>query len=207
MVASVMFVGESRTYLDALCAAFEHTNGWRVVSRATSHEDAIAASSSTPNLIVIGLPHPDGPTVSRRLLDRLPSSRVLAISVSETEVEFYAWARAGVTACTGRHDTLDEVLRAAARAVRGEYYCSQQLAAGVLKCLAHAPNAAPGQLTTRETEIMKLMERGLSNKEIAAELYVQLPTIKNHVHSIFSKLGVRTRRELILRTNEPGEPN
>jgi DNA-binding NarL/FixJ family response regulator len=201
VVAAVMLVGESRAYLDALSAAFEQADEWTVVFRATSREEAMAASSSAPNLIVNGLPHPDGPTLSRRLLAVAPKSRILAIAVSETEAEFYAWARSGVTACTGRHDTLDEVLIAATRALRGEYYCSLQLAAGVLRCLAQNHETASGILTNREIEIVTLMERGLSNKEIAAELYLQPPTIKNHVHSIFSKLGVRTRREIILRAN------
>lgn len=202
MVASVMLIGESRAYLEALSAVFDEAQGWRVVSQVTSPEEAVTASSGGPDLIVNGLSHPDGPTVSRQLLAVAPESRILAISVAETELEFYAWARSGVTACIGRHDTLDEVLRAAARAVRGEYYCSAQLAAGVLECLARNHETTSGLLTARETEILVLMERGLSNKEIASELYLQAPTVKNHVHNIFSKLGVRTRRELIIRATE-----
>jgi len=95
-----------------------------------------------------------------------------------------------------RDADVDEVAQAIATAADGGTVCSPRLAALLLRGVARAAGERPGAaapLTTREREIADLLEQGLSNKEIAARLAIELPTVKNHVHSILTKLKASGR--------------
>jgi DNA-binding NarL/FixJ family response regulator len=88
--------------------------------------------------------------------------------------------------------------------VRDELPCSPQIASTLLRRVgALASVAAPveprARLTSRELEIVHLIERGLSNKEIGRELCIEVATVKNHVHNVLEKLQVRRRTEAVAR--------
>jgi DNA-binding NarL/FixJ family response regulator len=77
--------------------------------------------------------------------------------------------------------------------------CSPRAAAALLRHIAVLANERPDavELTTRELQIVRLIERGLSNKEIGRQLCIELATVKNHVHNILAKLEVGSRREAV----------
>jgi DNA-binding NarL/FixJ family response regulator len=97
------------------------------------------------------------------------------------------------------HDLVDAVERAA----RGELQCSPQVAGTLIRRLAWRAAAGatliPSPLTARESEIVRLIDEGLSNKEIAVRLGIEVATVKNHVHNLLEKLRVRRRSEAAAR--------
>jgi DNA-binding NarL/FixJ family response regulator len=87
-------------------------------------------------------------------------------------------------------------------AARGEVHCSPKIAGSLFRRIAalsteRSGRAAAGALTAREAQILKLVQEGMSNKMISRTLGIELPTVKNHVHSILVKLGVHRRAEAI----------
>ena len=87
-------------------------------------------------------------------------------------------------------------------AARGEVHCSPKIAGSLFRRIAALSNGrttrpTPGSLTARETQILKLVQEGMSNKMISRTLGIELPTVKNHVHSILVKLGIHRRAEAI----------
>jgi DNA-binding NarL/FixJ family response regulator len=134
----------------------------------------------------------------RQLVCRFPETRVIAVALSETEQEIIAWAEAGVAAYVPREATLGELYTAIFAAMRGEVSCSPRIAGTLLRELRRRPEksyVAGERLTSRESETLRLIAHGMSNKEIAQALSISVSTVKNHVHSILEKLRVRTRAQ------------
>lgn len=137
-----------------------------------------------------------------RLIDAVPNARVVAFAIAqEDEEEVIAYAEAGVVGYVARSATVEELVAVLRSAAHGEVRCPPHVTAAVFRQLARlAPfrglaSKEPG-LTPREVEIVGLMEDGLTNKEIAGRLGIEVATVKNHVHNILEKLHLRRRSEV-----------
>ncbi|HEY0671261.1 MAG TPA: response regulator transcription factor [Longimicrobiales bacterium] len=127
-------------------------------------------------------------------------TRVIAFGVPENETDVLACARAGAHGIVLRSASSGELIDVVLGVHRGELPCSPRLGALLFAALAQLPersDAAATALTSRETEVLSLIEQGCSNKEIARRLFIGIPTAKNHVHNILEKLGVPRRSAAI----------
>ena len=129
------------------------------------------------------------------------TARLVAFGVPDDEREILAWAEAGVLGCLDRTVALGELVDAIEKVAHSEACCSSAVAATLFRrvsAVARARLVGPetrSPLTPREADILPLVARGLSNKEIAAALSLTVPTVKNHLHRIYRKLGIRRRAE------------
>jgi DNA-binding NarL/FixJ family response regulator len=149
--------------------------------------------------------------VGLRRLAGSPEVSVIALGVEESPDWVIACAEAGIAGYVTDSTSLDGLVARMADAVHGDFDCPPHIAAGLLRRLAVIGPASrtptvQSRLTTRELEVATLLQQGLSNKQIARRLTIQLPTVKNHVHSILRKLDAPTRREAaeVLRTGGGG---
>jgi len=115
-----------------------------------------------------------------------------------------ACAEAGVSGYVTREASLDELTGVVESVARGESPCSPRISALLLRRVAETAGRrtetdAARRLTRREAEIVGLIDEGLSNKQIAGRLSIELATVKNHVHSILEKLQVERRAEAAAR--------
>jgi len=99
-----------------------------------------------------------------------------------------------------RTESLDDLLVLMRKVAAGKSFCSPRVSAILLRRLSALASQRPPAvkepvLTTRESQILRMLELGLSNQDIAAQLCIAVHTVKNHVHSLLSKLGVSTRAE------------
>jgi len=133
----------------------------------------------------------------RQLTSCFPNVRSLAVALAETEIEIISWAEAGISAYVPRHASLSQLRTAIIAAMRDEVSCSPKITGWLLRELRHQPEkGVPGErLTSREIQTLRLISRGLSNKEIAGELRISVSTVKNHVHSVLEKLRVQSRSQ------------
>jgi two-component system nitrate/nitrite response regulator NarL len=186
-------------YRDALAHAVE-SRGMHVVAVAddgSAGREAIRANP--PDVVLMDLPEPEGLSFTRWCVKALPTVRVVALSIAETEQRVLSWAAAGLAGHLGPKGSLSDLVDVVARVAQGEAAYSPSAVAALLK---HAPALArraspqtPIRLTGRELEVLGLIECGLSNKEIAGRLSIEVATVKNHVHNILEKLSVRRRAE------------
>ena len=137
----------------------------------------------------------------RRICANDSNIKAVVFALSELDHDVVACAEAGIAAYVGRDGSAEELGAAVCRAVRGEVACSARVA-GLLFRRVSALSAERvrmtdgSALTRREREIVPLIERCMSNKEIARHLDVGTATVKNHIHNMLNKLQVRRRNEI-----------
>jgi DNA-binding NarL/FixJ family response regulator len=132
----------------------------------------------------------------------LPSIRLVVLGLSGTVPEVIACAESGVTGYVTREDTLSDLVVTIERAARNETFCPPSVTATLFERIAALASAQQFQpmepnprLSSREVEILSLIEQGLSNKEIARSLCIATATVKNHVHNVLTKLQVERRAD------------
>ena len=138
---------------------------------------------------------------------------VVALGLEESVEWVIACAEAGIAGYVTDSTSLDELVQRIEDAAHGDFHCPPHIAASLLHRLATigpllgSPGAA-SRLTSRELEVAALLQEGLSNKQIAHRLTIQLATVKNHVHSILEKLETPTRSDAaaVLRRTEVTVP-
>jgi two-component system nitrate/nitrite response regulator NarL len=163
-----------------------------VASALTCIED------KNPDVALVDFAMPDALALPRAIAAAQMQAKVVAFSVADTEDEICECAEAGIAGYVARNGSKEDLIAAVENAVRGEVLCSPRVAASLFRRLsAHVETMRQrpreAALTSREQDIIRLIDRGLSNKEIARQLKISLPTVKNHVHNILEKLQVRRR--------------
>jgi DNA-binding NarL/FixJ family response regulator len=137
----------------------------------------------------------------RQALEISPNLRVIVTGVAEDdEAEIIECAEAGVAGYHMRTDSIEELLALICRVAAGEVSCPPRVAALLVHRLSslavkRQPPAGELALTTREAQILRMLELGLSNREIAVQLRIAVHTVKNHVHTLLAKLNVNTRAQ------------
>ena len=173
--------------------------GIEVVGTAAAGPEGVSCvRTSMPDVALLDIAIPDGAPTVRALADSAPGVRVVALGVPETDGPVLACAEAGVAGFVHRDGSLEDLVDTLRRVDRGEVLCSPKIIGSLFRRVAElAAHSLPavGRLTQRELEILGLIDQGLSNKEIARRLTIELSTVKNHVHSILKKLQVRRRAE------------
>jgi two-component system, NarL family, response regulator LiaR len=170
-----------------------------VIGQADDGYTAVeSAQRLKPDVIVIdiGLPRLDGIAATQQIKANQPEVRVVVLTSHTTENEVIAALSSGADAYCVKGTSVDRLVTAIHAAYEGASYLDPQVARKVmehLKPTAIAEANVVGQLSQRELEVLKLMVEGLSNPEIAAELYLSPNTVKTHVRGIMNKLAVDDR--------------
>jgi len=190
-----------RLYREGLAEMLGRHEGFNVVALAADHGSALEQSYELqPDIVFLDISMPDGLRLVHEIHAVAPDAAVVATAVAETDGDIVACAEAGVAGFVTRDQSLAEAVRILESAACGESPCSPRTAAALLRRVAvlsaqrKTPEPLDG-LTPRESEIAGLIARGRSNKEIARELCIEISTVKNHVHHVLEKLGVRGRAE------------
>jgi two-component system, NarL family, nitrate/nitrite response regulator NarL len=172
---------------------------------AIEPEDAPAlAAAQRPDVILIDAGVAGGRALPRLLKGVTPDLRVVVFALGDGEVDILGWAEAGVDGYVGRDGTVDDLTAAVEGAIRGEAFCSPKLVGLLFARVAQlseeaTPGAGVGVLTSREQQVMALVDQGLPNKEIARRLGIGHATVKNHVHHILEKMQAQGRGEAAAR--------
>jgi DNA-binding NarL/FixJ family response regulator len=136
----------------------------------------------------------------RRVLRRL---RIVAVGVREVESDVLACAAAGIDGYVRADAGVDELVTAVESVMRGELVVSPKVAATLYHSVAAlGADEEDASLTGREMQVVELMNRGLSNKEIANHLGIEPCTAKNHVQNIMGKLGVHRRGQAVAKLRD-----
>jgi two-component system, NarL family, nitrate/nitrite response regulator NarL len=167
-------------------------------------DERLRIEESDPDVVLLDTALGDGPAAVREASAAMPRARIVALGVSETSDELMPLAEAGIAGFVTRGATHRQVADAVWSAAHDELACSPRVASSLLRhvrVVATRPprEAADTGLTRREREIVGLIDEGLSNKQIASRLCIELPTVKNHVHNILEKLHVSRRGEAVAR--------
>ena len=204
-----LIAGRTRVHREALAVALSQARGVRVLGTA-SHRDEILtrlAEAPPPDIVLVDFVMPEAARIVAEIRRRTPNVKVVAITLGETEAEVIQLAEAGVAGYVLPDGSLDDLIIAVESAVRGELYCPPRVAFTLLRRVGaialesvtgtkeEAASSPVHELTGREREILQLVDQGMSNKQIARQLGIEVATTKNHVHNILRKLHVHRRIE------------
>ncbi len=187
--------------------------GFEVVATAGTGEEAIARGKATrPQVAVVDLqiPEPNGVEVTRTLLAADPSMRVLVLSASGEHRDVLDACKAGATGYLVKSASREDLIDAVTRVSQGDAVFTPGLAGLVLGEYRRLSDAPPAdepdvpRLTDRETEVLRLVAKGMSYKQIAERLFLSHRTVQNHVQNTLRKLQLHNRVELVRYAIEQG---
>lgn len=178
--------------------------GLDIVAVAADGREALARfPAARPQVVVLDLqiPAPDGVEVTAEMVRQDPSVRVLILSASGEHADVLAAVKAGATGYLVKSASREELLTAVRRVAVGDPVFTAGLAGLVLgefQRISDAPTPDPSEprLTERETEVLKMVAKGLSYRQIAERLVLSHRTVQNHVQNTLTKLQMHNRVEL-----------
>lgn len=199
----VLIVDDHPVWRDGLRADLERDRAGEVVGEAADGGEAIELAQQTmPDVVVMDLQLPtvSGADATRRIVEESPHIKVLVLSASGEEAHVLEAVKAGASGYLLKTEAAAADVVDAVRRVRaGEPVFTPSLAGLVLgefRRLASEDASEPG-LTARETEVLRLVAKGLAYREVGAKLFIATKTVQNHVQNILTKLQLRTRYELM----------
>lgn len=176
-----------------------------VVGEAANGVEALAlAKALQPDVVLMDLLMPvmDGITAIGKLREETPGVEVIALTSVLEDASVVGAVRAGATGYLLKDTNADELRRAVKAAAAGQVQLSPEAATRLMREV-RAPEKSES-LTERETDVLRLLARGQANKEIARDLAIGEKTVKTHVSSILSKLGVQSRTQAVLHAMKVG---
>jgi DNA-binding NarL/FixJ family response regulator len=171
--------------------------------------DVVTATEPDVVLMDVRMPVVDGIEGSRRVLAAAPGVRVLVLTTFDEDDYVEAALRAGVSGFLLKVAPPERLVDAVRTVAAGGGLLDPGVTVRVIESFAAAPQRARrtevlDRLTERERDVLRLVARGLSNAEIAAELYLGETTVKTHVSSLLAKLGLRDRVQAVVAAYESG---
>lgn len=170
-----------------------------IVGEAADGAEAVRlAQQLRPDVVVMDLLMPvmDGITATATIRRELPDTEVLALTSVLEDASVVGAVRAGAIGYLLKDTQADALCQAIKAAAAGQVQLTPKAAARLMQAVS-APES-PEALTERETEVLRLLAQGQSNKEIARSLHITEKTVKTHVSNILSKLGVQSRTQATL---------
>jgi DNA-binding NarL/FixJ family response regulator len=198
-VTTVVLADDQRVVREGLATLLGLLPGIEVVGTASDGEEAIALVESLhPDVILMDLrmPRCDGVAATRRLRERRATTHVVVLTTYADDRSVVEALRAGARGFLTKDAGAEEIERAIAAVVRGDAAIDPAVQRHLVDAVAGQPDLPDG-LTPREVEVLTLIAQGLSNREIAARLYVTEATVKSHINHLFTKTGVRDRAQAV----------
>ncbi|MEF3366751.1 response regulator transcription factor [Methylocystis sp. 9N] len=196
--ARILIVSDVRMFREALDIRLREHGGMDVVG-AVERDGALAALVDTaPEFVLLDAGELEGLVLAQALVAQRPELRIVAFGAPSTAHSTLAAACQAIVGLVPREGSFDDIVETLETlATTGKRDRAKALRAVRLASDRERDEAPPSEetLTGREREILQLIERGLSNKEIARELRIEVGTVKNHVHNMLQKLQVRGRGE------------
>ncbi|HEX7353748.1 MAG TPA: response regulator transcription factor [Mycobacteriales bacterium] len=190
----------------------ELADGIEVIGEAADGREAVLlARQQAPDVVLMDIRMPvlDGIEATRRLRQAGGRTRVLVLTTFDLDEYVYAALRAGASGFLLKDAPRDQLVTAVRTVARGESLLAPAVTRRLIERFVSRPSptdAAPAldALTIREGEVLRLLARGLSNAEIAAQLFVGEATVKTHVARILRKLDLRDRVQAVVFAYESG---
>ena len=199
--AGVVIIDDCSLFREML-AAILPVKGVAVAGTAWDLASLVATFEGTDaDLMLLNMATRGSHLLLRAAKDITPQVRIIVVGIPEEDEEkIIACAEAGVAGYHMRGDSLDDLITLIDKVAGGQSICPPWVSAVLLRRISNLasqpqPAARDLVLTTREAQILKMLELGRSNRDIAARLDIAVHTVKNHVHNLFTKLGVGTRAE------------
>jgi DNA-binding NarL/FixJ family response regulator len=203
----VLVADDQALVREGLMTLLAATSGIEPVADAADGVEAVRlAARHRPDVILMDLrmPNIDGVQATREIRAAQPDTEIVVLTTHADEASILDALRAGARGYLTKDAGIQEIARAVHAAAAHQSLLDPVVSAKLLEAVgtavpaaAPAPRPLPDELTPREAEVLSLIARGLSNREIAAHLVVSEATVKTHVNHVFAKIGARDRAQAV----------
>ncbi len=207
MMIRILLVNEVPIISNVISAAFDDETDIQVLGCPTSVDEALThVIHHPPDLVLASIHLPDNGalrltrTIARSYMD----VKVIVLGLNEEKEQVLPYIESGAVGYILKDDSVDHMIDVIRKAYAREAVVSPRMAAAImtrvmelarlLSEIRPVPSDFPA-LTAREMEVLELIEQGMSNQEIASQLFIEVGTVKNHVHNILDKLEVENRMD------------
>jgi len=206
----VLIVDDHALFRRGLEMVLDEENDIELVGQASDGAEATQrAAESLPDVVLmdIRMPKSSGIDACRTMKEAAPSTKIVMLTISDEEEDLFEAIRAGASGYLLKDIPLDEVAEAVRAVHGGQSLISPSMAGKLLTEFAtlarrneeEPPQQVPApKLTDREMEVLKLVAKGMNNRDIAKELFISENTVKNHVRNILEKLQIHSRMEAVM---------
>ena len=203
----VLVVDDHALFRRGLQMVLEQEPDIEVVGEASDGSEAVQKASDTlPDIVLmdVRMPRGSGIEACMAIKEVVPTTRIVMLTISDEEADLYEAIKAGAAGYLLKEISIDEVASAIRAVHGGQSLISPSMAsklltefASMIKRTDDRQQVPMPRLTDRELEVLKLVARGLNNREIAKELYISENTVKNHIRNILEKLQLHSRIQAV----------
>ena len=208
----VLIADDHALFRRGLEMVLEEEDDIDLVGQASDGTEAVAvAGEALPDVVLmdIRMPKTSGIEACRATKEVAPSAKIVMLTISDEEEDLFEAIRAGASGYLLKDIPLDEVAEAVRAVHGGQSLINPSMAGKLLSEFAtlakrddeeeeRVQHVAAPKLTDREMEVLKLVARGMNNRDIAKELFISENTVKNHVRNILEKLQIHSRMEAVM---------
>ena len=204
----VLIADDQPLYRRGLEVVLHTEENIEVVGEAENGEEAIAkAEELAPDVVLmdVRMPRINGIEATQAIRDRVPTTKILMLTVSDEDSDLYEAIKAGASGYLLKEVSVEEVADSIRAVMQGESKITPSMASKLINEFSAMSKRADERqrlpapaLTARELEVLKLVAKGMSNREIADELFISENTVKNHVRNILEKLHLHSRMEAVM---------
>ena len=204
----VLVVDDHALFRRGLQMVLGHEVDIEVVGEAGDGAEAVVlASALLPDIVLmdVRMPRRSGIEACTAIKDVVPSARIVMLTISDDEADLYDAIKAGASGYLLKEISIDEVAAAIRSVAGGQSLISPSMASKLLAEFAtmmrrgdERQQVSAPRLTERELEVLKLVARGMNNRDIAKELFISENTVKNHIRNILEKLQLHSRMEAVV---------
>jgi DNA-binding NarL/FixJ family response regulator len=205
-----MIVDDHALFRRGLEMVLEEEPDIELAGQASDGAEAVEkAAEFLPDVVLmdIRMPRSSGIEACRAMKEAAPSAKIVILTISDEEEDLFEAIRAGASGYLLKDIPLDEVADAVRAVHGGQSLINPSMAAKLLTEFAalarrddeeRAQEVPAPRLTEREMQVLKLVARGMNNRDIAKELFISENTVKNHVRNILEKLQIHSRMEAVM---------
>ena len=205
-----MIVDDHALFRRGLEMVLDEEGDIELVGQASDGTEAVEkAAESLPDVVLmdIRMPRSSGIEACRAMKEAAPSAKIVILTISDEEEDLFEAIRAGASGYLLKDIPLDEVADTVRAVHGGQSLINPSMAGKLLTEFAGLAKRDDGEraqelpaprLTEREMQVLKLVARGMNNRDIAKELFISENTVKNHVRNILEKLQIHSRMEAVM---------
>jgi DNA-binding NarL/FixJ family response regulator len=204
----VIIVDDHALFRRGLEMVLENEDDIEVVGEATDGQQAVDRTSELmPDVVLmdVRMPRRSGIEATQRIKELMPHVKIVVLTNSDEEADLYEAIKAGASGYLLKEISSEEVADAIRSVVQGHSRISPAMASKLLtefqamsKRTDDRQPLAPPKLTERELQILRLVAKGLGNRDIAQQLFISENTVKNHIRNILEKLQLHSRMEAVI---------
>jgi len=204
----VLVVDDHALFRRGLQMVLEQEDDIEVVGEAGDGAEAVEKSADTmPDIVLmdVRMPKRGGIDACTAIKDAVPSAKIIMLTISDEEADLYDAIKAGASGYLLKEISIEEVAAAIRAVHEGQSLISPSMASKLLNEFAtmikktdERQQLPTPRLTAREMEVLRLVAKGLNNRDIAKQLFISENTVKNHIRNILEKLQLHSRMEAVV---------